>query len=90
MNLFINTVQVVGGIITPFLLLGLIIFLLLSVNEFIKGWRAKQERLLEEESKSAPYDDIQFSQPPNPTMITVRLIKNNKIVWEQSYDKDIK
>lgn len=87
MNYFINTFLVVAGIITPFLILAVIIAIILSIKDFSDGYKRKQERLLEQEYKNPPYDNITLSQPPNPTMITIRLVKDSKVVWEQSYDK---
>lgn len=91
MNIFIIAFSAVAGVIAPFLLLAAIIFIASLINEVVQGWKTKQERERDKQYKVPPYDDILFSQPPNPTMITVRLIKDGQPVWEESYNKgDIK
>lgn len=89
MNFFLNTVAVVSGVLVPFILLALLTWSIYFIGDLLKMKRLRLERELEEAKKAAPYDDIEFSQPPNPTMFTVRLVKGGEVVYEESYDKKV-
>lgn len=86
--MFWNTFQIVTGIIAPFLILGFLIWLLNELTILAQAKRLSLEAKLEEAKKAPPYDDVEVSQPPNPKMFTLRLVKNNEVVFEKSYDKN--
>ena len=87
MELFYATLSVVMGILTPFIVVAVALFLVWLVTELVKQRRIQLETILEEATKEPPYDNIELSQPPNPTMFSIRLIKNGESVWEGSYNK---
>lgn len=86
--MFWTTFQIVTGIITPFLIIAFLIQLLNYLTILAKAKRIALEAKLEDAKKAAPYDDVEVSQPPNPKMFTLRLIKNKEVVFEKSYDKE--
>ncbi len=88
MNPFLTAFLIVSGILSPFILIALFIYLLNNLNIWLSVKKAALEIQLEELKKAAPYDDIELSQPPNPTMFTIRLIKNKEVVYEGSYNKE--
>lgn len=90
MELFWNTVMIVSGILAPFAVGVLIIAFYLYGVGLVVSIRRSHELKMERERKQPPYDDVELSQPPNPSMFTIRLIKDGEVVWEESYDKDIK
>ena len=87
--MFWITFQIVTGIITPFLIIAFLIWLLNYATIQAKAKRIALEAKLETVKKAAPYDDVEVSQPPNPTMFILRLVKNNEVVFEKSYDKEL-
>lgn len=86
--MFWTTIQIVLGIITPFLVIAFLIWLLNYLHIQVTVKRLMLEAKLEEIKKSPPYDDIKISQPPNLNMSTVTIMKNGKTIFEQSYDKE--
>lgn len=89
MNPFITAFLIVSGILSPFILIALCIYLFNEVHIFVVSKRIALEIELENAKKKAPYDHVEFSQPPNTRMFTVRLLKNNEVVYEGSHDKEL-
>lgn len=86
--MFWTTFQIVVGIITPFLLIAFLVWLLNYATIQAKAKRLVLEAKLEEAKKAPPYDDVEISQPSNPKMFTIRLIKNGEVVFEEAKDKE--
>lgn len=86
--MFWTTFQIVAGVIAPFLVIGFVIWLLDYLTIQAGAKRLVLEAKLESAKKAAPYDSVEVSQPPNPKMFTLRLIKNGEVVYEGSHDRD--
>ena len=89
MEYFINTFAVVVGILAPFVIVAALVFVASVVKEQLETRNYKLAAKAAEAKMAAPYDDVQVSQPPNIKMFTLRLIKNNEVVWEKSYNKEM-
>lgn len=87
MNPFLTAFLIVSGIIAPFGLIALLIFLLNETHIALVAKRLSLEAKLASIKKQPPYDDIELSQPPNKEMFTIRLIKNEEVVYEGHHDK---
>lgn len=90
MELFWNAVMIVSGILAPFIVITLIMWLLYEAHIVAQAYRLAMESKLEYMKKLPPYDDVAVSQPPNQKMFTIRLIKNDEVVYEGSHDKELK
>jgi hypothetical protein len=80
LNAFLITIAIVGGILSPFLVftvLGLIGNVLKAVGQAL-------ENKAEEIKKAPPYDDVELNLDPATKVLTARLIKNDKIVYQGS------
>ena len=85
METYLTTLQIIGGILTPIILILIIIAVMLSV----KGWRESIEYKKKELEKYRVFDnEAEFYKVPNPTMIGVRLKKGGQVVWEGGIDKN--
>ena len=90
MEYFTNTFLVVVGILLPFVIVLGLIWLASVIKELVENRGYKLAAKLAEVKKQPPYDEVEVSQPPNVNMFTLKLVKNDEVVWEQSYDKDLK
>lgn len=86
--MFWTIFQAVAGAVLALALIPILIWALYTIGDSVKNRRIKLEAELEVAKKAAPYDDVEVSQPPNTKMFTLRLVKNNEVVFEKSYDKD--
>lgn len=85
MNLYLDTLQVVGGILTPVLVIVLI--RLLQELSAERQQRLEYKRKMLE--KQPPFDDeAEFYKVPNNNMQGIRLKKDGVVVWEGSFWKD--
>lgn len=82
-ELFLNTVAIVLGVLSPILLL-VIIYAIGQVYQSSKQYHMHQR---EREKKLHPYDEITLEEVPNPTMYNVKMWRNGEVVHEQGVDK---
>ena len=87
MEVFVTTVMITTGIILPIATIVALLFIIAWAAHWQEGRTYDKKRFMEDQQKMPPYDNIELSQPPNPHMFTIRLIKSDKVVWEESYDK---
>lgn len=84
MELFFATIQIVFGILSPFIVIGLIY----AFISFMSYCKTLDEYRIEEKKKQPPFDsDAEFYEVPNPTMIGVVLKKDGEIVWRGGIDR---
>lgn len=81
--------QVILAIVTGLAVIPVLIWLLSTITEVVENRRIALKAKLELARKQPPYDDVEVSQPPNPSMFTLRLVKNNEVVFEKSYKKEM-
>lgn len=86
--MFWTAFQVVAGVVLGLSVLPILVWLLFTVTDLVKNKRLVLEAKLEDAKKAAPYDSVEVSQPPNPKMFTLRLMKNGEVVYEGSHDRD--
>lgn len=75
---FLVTVAIVGGILSPFILiyvLGLFGKTLEAITLGLQGW-------VEDVKKRPPFDDVEVNVNPATNTMTVRMLKYGKIVWQ--------
>jgi hypothetical protein len=85
MELYINTIEIVGGILTP---VGLILLIKLGI-ELSQERRARNDARRAKYEKEAPFDtNAEFYEVPNPKMVGVRLKKNGAVVYEGAVWKE--
>ena len=85
---FITTIMITTGILLPPAIICAILLMIAWFANWQDGRTYDKKREMEYAKKIPPYDNIELSQPPNPTMFTIKLIKGKKVVWEESYDKE--
>lgn len=84
MEVYIETLAIVSGFLTPLAVLMLIRL----GSELSQERRARHDRKRAEAEKRAPFDDeAEFYEVPNNTMIGVRLKKDGEVVWDGAVEK---
>ena len=81
-NLYMSTLQVVGGVLTPVLLLGLI----MSINQSI-GYAKDRVKYRTEKLKQNPPFTIELEEVPNKSMLEVKVYKNGELIFDTGVDK---
>lgn len=78
LNAFLITVAIVGGILSPFILIMLINAWALSMKALatkIEGWAADMQ-------KRPPFDEVEVNVSPATNVMTARFIKNGSVIWQ--------
>lgn len=83
LELFLNTIAVVFGILIPLFLLAVVY----SIGQAFQDSKQANIRKLEKERKADPYDELTLQEVPNPTMYNVKMWRNGEVVAEQGVDK---
>ena len=81
-NLYIDTVMVVGGILTP---IAIILIIVLLIRAFAAVEAQLQNRT--EELKRKPGFQVKLHKVPNPTMWGVEISKNGEVLQDVGVDK---
>lgn len=77
---FLITLAIVGGILSPFIL----IMLLNNINNFLIALAAKLNIAVEEVKKKPPFDDVEVNVSPVTRVMTMRFVKNDVVIWSGS------
>lgn len=78
LNAFLITIAIVGGILSPIIfiaLVGMITNFLKVVSQQLEGW-------VEDVKKRPPFEDVEVNVNPATNVMTVRMIKDGKTVWQ--------
>lgn len=78
LNAFLITVAIVGGILSPFILIMVINAWALSM----KALASKLEGWAEDMKKRPPFDEVEVNVSPATNVMTARFIKNGSVVWQ--------
>lgn len=78
LNLFVNTMAVVFGILAPVIVVAIIVFL----AGVAKGVGPAMLLKAEELKKSPPFDDVEVNMNPETKIVTARFVKNGSVVWQ--------
>lgn len=78
MNPFITTLQIVGGILLP----AIVVFVLWIIKELVIIFILMHEIKLEDARKKAPFDSVESSVQFQDNSLRVRLVKNGNVVYE--------
>lgn len=77
---FLVTIAIVGGILSPILIIG-------AIGAFGNAMKALAEALnakTEEIKKMPPFDDVELNLNPSTKILTGRIVKNNTVIWQGS------
>lgn len=75
---FLITFGIVGGLLSP-----LVIFVVFgSLYNFLKAMVTSLEGWVEDVKKRPPFEDVQVNVNPATNVMTVRMIKDGKVVWQ--------
>lgn len=77
---FLVTVAIIGGILSPFIL----IMLITSFGNSMKVLAAALEAKVEEIKKRPPFDDVELNLNPATKILSGRIIKDNAVLWQGS------
>lgn len=80
MNPFITTLQIVGGILLP----AIVVFVLWIAKELAIIFILTHEIKLEEARKKAPFDSVESSVRFQDGSLIIRLVKDDTVVYEDS------
>lgn len=77
---FLYTVAIVAGILSPIILVGLIFAGIGLMNTI----SIKMIEHVEEMKKAPPFDDVELNLNPATRVLTGRIIKNEQVLWQGS------
>jgi len=77
---FLITLAIVGGILSPVLLIAFIG----SFGNAMKALAAGLEAKVEEIKKLPPFDDVELNLNPATNILSGRIVKDNKVLWQGS------
>ena len=79
-TVFLVTLAVVGGILSPFIL----IMVITAFSNSMKALAGAAEAKVEEIKKLPPFDDVELNLNPATRILTGRIIKDEKVLWQGS------
>ena len=85
---FLVTIAIVGGILSPVILIAFIGTFGNAMTALAHALEAKVEEI----KKLPPFDDVELNLNPSTKILTGRIIKDDKILWQGSVrrqDQDI-
>ena len=77
---FLITVAIVGGILSPFILIMVLNTLMLG----LKGMAHALEIKAHEMVTAPPFDDVEANLNPMTKVLSIRIKKNDKVLWQGS------
>ena len=77
---FLYTVAIVAGILSPIIIIALIFAGIGFMNTVGLAMINKAEEL----KKAPPYDDVEVNLDPRTNVLTTRFIKNDVVIWQGS------
>lgn len=77
---FLVTIAIVGGILSPLLLVAFFGAIGNSMKALAEALNAKTEEI----KKMPPFDDVELNLNPETRILTGRIIKNNTVLWQGS------
>jgi hypothetical protein len=81
-NLYIDTVQVVGGVLTPVIAVLLIVAIIRSLEALAAKTKERTEKL-----KYEPGFEVRLHKVPNPNMWGVEISKDGEVLEDVGVDK---
>jgi len=77
---FLITLAIVGGVLSPVLLIAFIG----TFGNAMKALAAGLEAKVEEIKKQPPFDDVELNLNPMTKILSGRIIKDDKVLWQGS------
>lgn len=75
---FLVTVAIIGGILSPFIL----IMVITTFSNTMKALAAALEGKVEEIKKRPPFDEVEVNVSPATNVMTARFIKDGSVIWQ--------
>lgn len=79
-NVFLITVAIVGGILSPLL----VIMFLSTLGKAMEALAGAMNAKTEEIKKRPPFDEVEVNVSPATNVMTARFLKNGVIIWQGS------
>lgn len=79
-NAFLITVAIVGGILSPLLVIMFLSTLGKAMEVLAGAMNAKAEEI----KKRPPFDEVEVNVSPATNVMTARFLKNGVIIWQGS------
>lgn len=80
LQVFLITIAILGGILSPLIIIALIGSFGSTMNALTKALEIK----LEEIKKAPPFDDVEVNVSPATRVMSMRFIKNDVVIWAGS------
>mgnify|MGYP000877947817 FL=1 len=77
---FLVTIAIMGGILSPFILLAILALMAQSMGAL----GAKLTATAENMKRQPPFDDVEVNVNPATRVMTMRFIKNGVSIWQGS------
>lgn len=77
---FLVTIAIMGGILSPFILLAILALMAQSMGAL----GAKLTATAENMKRQPPFDDVEVNVNPATRVMTMRFIKNGASIWQGS------
>ena len=77
---FLVTIAIMGGILSPFILLAILALMAQSMGAL----GAKLTATAENMKRQPPFDDVEVNVSPATRVMTMRFIKNGVSIWQGS------
>lgn len=77
---FLITVAIVGGILSPFILIMVLNTIMLGMKGLAHALEIKARDML----TAPPFDDVEANLNPATNVLSIRIIKNGKALWQGS------
>jgi hypothetical protein len=86
LNAFLITIAIVGGILSPIILIAFFG----AVGSTMKGLTRAMEAKTEEIKRMPPFDDVELNLNPSTNVLQGRIIKNDAVLWQGSVTRNEK
>lgn len=77
---FLVTIAIMGGILSPFILLAILALMAQSMGAL----GAKLTATAENMKRQPPFDDVEVNVSPSTRVMTMRFIKRGVVIWAGS------
>lgn len=78
LNAFLITIAIVGGILSPLILIMFLSAMGKAMEALAHGMEAKADEI----KKRPPFDEVEVNVSPATNVMTARFLKNGVIIWQ--------
>lgn len=80
LTVFLVTLAVVGGILSPLIL----IMVITTFSNSMKALAARLELAVKNADRLPPFDDVEANLNPMTKVLSIRIVKAGKVLWQGS------